>query len=49
MRGNEVLLVIVIGVVTTVIGNLIWRRIERTNSARVLTMVPKTGCGCGCS
>lgn len=49
MKGSDVFLIIVVGVITTIIGNIVWKRMERTNSADVLTLVPKTGCGCGCS
>lgn len=50
MKANEIFLIIVVGVVTTIVGNIVWQRMQRTRSADVLSLVPKTAdCGCGCS
>lgn len=47
MKGNDILLIILVGVVTTIIGNIVWQRMQRTNSASVLSLVPKSAdCGC---
>lgn len=48
MKASDVFLVIVVGVVTTIIGNILWRRMERNNTATILPFPKPADCGCGC-
>lgn len=49
MKSKDVFLIIVVGVITTIIGNIVWKRMEARGPARVLAFEKAGGCGCGCS